>query len=575
MSGRFRKIVFLLSIVALTAAIWIARFTSPNRYELDIYGGTPDAFWVFVIPVAVFGAAGAIVFSDRRWRVAGLGLSSAAVLSILWLPLLRGYWFVGENDPMTHLGYTIRILERGFVFDNLFYPGLHTASSAVVLIAGVEPRRALVLVAFSVFSSTILMLAVASRILSRRRGAGVAGAILGLFFVGLYPLTTNADPDPTQTAVAFAAVPLFLLLMKVRRGREIPVTLMLGVSLLALYAFHPQQAISFILFSAALLAVWRLLSDDEELFAPPVPSIAAAGVFTTLVITGYETFRGRLVNVVIALATDIDPGASTAGRSSSLSELGVSLPVVILKYTGKDIVVGVGVLAALVAWFRDRKTFIVPPYAYLAGLVPLGVLLGVFAASGQANIIMRYASVIGVLTVPLAAAGYCEFEWRASRPRAARVALAAILCLGLIAAIPIIHPSPYSERPGTHVSEGAVASYDTMFNYSDGESTYAQIRSDPIRYWDATRGFPLQGYPATIPAPAQGQTPDHFEGLQEAFDGSFYLPVTEADRRRDGELWEGVRYVLEDFERLDRRSDLHRIHDSERATFYYSNGENP
>lgn len=569
------KLLAILSFLGLTAAVWIARLSSPTAYELDIYGGTPLAFWVLVFPIALIGTASTVYFRDRRRRSFSLSIASFAVLCVLWLPVLRGYWFVDEHDPMTHIGYTKTLIESG-MFEELIYPGLHTLSATIAFATGVKIRHALVICAFLVFSISVLWLGVGARLMSRRRYTGSIGVLLGLFFVGLYPLTTDANPDPTQVGVHFASMVLLTLLLAIRR-RDYRHLILLGVVLLGLQFFHPLMLVTMLAFSATLIVVRGVFSSRDGIFAWPAPTLLAIGVLSGTIILGFEIVQYRVRIVVIELVTDVDTAAATAGRSQSLAELGTSLLVILVKFLTKDIIVGIGILAALIAWVHYRRSddstaLTISPIIYLAGLIPVSMLLIVFFVSGQAQIIMRFASLMAIVTVPVAAAGFRELEIsgaRISTQRLASVGLALLLCIGLIAAIPVMHPAPYSERPGPHVPEGTVASYDTMFKYDNG-ATYIKLRSDPIRYWDATRGYPTDGYPESIPVPAEGVAPDHFRGLHDEVSGPFYLAVTEMDRYRDGVLWEGLRYDQEDFESLERDRNLHRVHDSERATFYYS-----
>jgi len=98
-----------LGFLALTAALVSARTNPAVGYEVSVYRATPVAVWAglgvaFVVSLVVS------LFERSRLRWVGLALGGTAALTVFALPLIRGYYYYGANDAMTHLGW-VRDLE--------------------------------------------------------------------------------------------------------------------------------------------------------------------------------------------------------------------------------------------------------------------------------------------------------------------------------------------------------------------------------------------------------------------------------------------------------------------------------
>lgn len=548
-------------------AISVARTSPPSTYELSIHTGTPSLFWIITVGIILFSIFGTFQTQDIKQRVAFTGLTSTVILTVLYLPVLRGYYFYGESDALSQLGIAKAVVNGdGFLMD-LFYPGVHSSGIILASILGTSLEEALLLFPFLVMTISLPILAIATRSITRQGSVGVIAIYVGLIFTPLYPLSTQPDPKPTIIAIFFAAVPLSILFLIIRI-KDIRFSVLLLVSFCALYFYHPQQMLNFLIFGIILIGIVEIRGNNR-IFIQPIPVFLAACLLTASLLMSHGTFQSTFENTLASLIFGSEGGTVT-GRTSSLAALDISLPILALKFLAKDLFLGIGILGAIVAWISRPNILRFSPVAYITAVLPLGALFLVFLVVGYGNQIFRYVAMATFLLVPLAAVGIRELEiWAHDQRWFATVGLVLLLCSGLLVAVPTFHAAPYSERPGYHVPEGQIQGFETMFDYADENTVFMYVHSNPRRYYDATKSAPInEEYPSYIVKDRE-PVPDHFEGIEEEQQQNFYLSITQTDRHTHAELWRGFRFNQNDFDKLDTNSDINRIYDNNHTVFYY------
>ena len=199
---------------------------------------------------------------------------------------------------------------------------------------------------------------------------------------------------------------------------------------------------------------------------------------------------------------------------------------------------------------------------------------GVFLLVGSGNQLVRYIGLALMLATPLAAVGLhhltCAIpESEVYSLPVRRLALAGLLCVGVLVAIPTYHHAPYTARPGSHVPEGQYESFETVFEYASTDAIFTNVRSEPFRYHNAIYGHvPPELSASYLPGRHTGGVPPHFRDIEQVYPPPFYVAVTHADVRRDAGLYEGFKYSHDDFERLRGQSGTHRVYDSEHVWVY-------
>ncbi len=572
--GQRLKILAVLCALSVAVSVRIARSTAPERYELSIIDGTPLLVWVLLIGTGIIGITGLLVFSDSKTRFIFGGIGSLAIITIVWLPLIRGYFFFDEEDAMGHWG-TLKVVADGRVpLSDIFYPGIISASLGTAEITGTSLRWSLLFTSVTIITISVMLVVVAARNLLPNRQVGAIALVLALFFAPLNPLNVMVAPHPSTQAIFYSALPLAMFLIYHRTNNRI-VALPFILSLVGLYAYHPQQLVNFLLFLVALGLANTFFSKglgfDAAPTKQPIALVLATGIFVIIAVLNHMKFQGVIGWVARSIRFDLNTGG-VSGRTSSLSALDISIPLLLLKAGAKNLVLGVGALAAVLLWWRHRDSTTVPLPSYAIGLLPVVGIGVIFYVIGGGNQLVRYVGMVVMLVVPLAAIGFQYLtnwlpEIRFGSQSATHLALVGLLLLGLVAAVPTIHHDPYTARYGHHVTEGQYAGFETSFEYADTDTTIHHIRSRAFRYHQATHGYtPDEPWPGYLPPRSGGHVPDHFDG--GVSESPHYITITASDVQRDAELYQGFRYSHGDFQELEASSDYGLVYNNAHLDLY-------
>lgn len=109
------------------------------------------------------------------------------------------------------------------------------------------------------------------------------------------------------------------------------------------------------------------------------------------------------------------------------------------------------------------------------------------------------------------------------------------------------------------VSEAELGGYAAAFDHRDPALAFAEPRSGPTRYVDAVLGRPPEGF--AFPGRRAAIPEEVFNGgsYPEFFGGDRYVIITEKDRLREVELYQGFRYSEAGFERMGADPTINRI----------------
>ncbi len=134
------KIIAILGFVLLLFTITILLNAGPaSSYEYSIYDAYPWYFWIFLLSAITCGQVviigSAITGSRKDHWIFGLGIILLAVILLLFLPVIRGYFIFGDGDVLTHIGYMKDILQTSVIGEN-HYPIDHILGVIVNLWSG-------------------------------------------------------------------------------------------------------------------------------------------------------------------------------------------------------------------------------------------------------------------------------------------------------------------------------------------------------------------------------------------------------------------------------------------------------
>lgn len=575
---RPQKVALAGGFLALALGVATAYRTPASGYEFSIYAATPATYWVGVAVAAAAGLWVALTGSGRV-RDGGHAVGAVALLSVVALPLLRGYHFYGRGDALTHLGWA-REIDAGTLspLQNL-YPGIHLTASFVHELTGIELPRALLLLPVAVFPlAFVAFTALCVAFVSRRSWAPTIGLFTALLFVPINQISVFTEAHPSSQSILFVPVVLYLLFRYLyapsgRLGVLTASGLLFGVAGLALVFFHPQETMNFLALLGAVALVQLLYRRYRD--GHPIAThrtVYGHVALLAVVFLGwtfrYERARARVRFVAESLVAGGSALEQTGGRVTSLQALGGSVEEVFLKLFGVALLLGAiaavlfvrSVLGSHDATSPRRHALV----TYLgAGLIPLVAMFTLIFAAQQGDHFFRF---LGFILVPITILGAVGItggaEWLGGRASGWHVVVALCVLFALLipAQAAVYHKSPYMYQENKQVSEAAMSGHTTAFDLREEETTFMSLRSGPSRWVDGVYGreraqtdLEFAGYRSGVPAAVFNQN------LSTAYEDDRYLAVHEAQYQREVQLLGGLRYDTERFDRLEAEPRISRV----------------
>ncbi|WP_324664273.1 hypothetical protein [Haloarcula sediminis] len=579
------KSALFVGYLGISVAVAVAYTNPVTGYELDIYAGTPTAFWGLVALALLLSVLVVFSASNPHVRAAGGFLGLLTMTVTVSLPIVRGYHYIGDHDPLSHLGTAKLLSAGGMQMTESRYPVVHTLGSALHAVTGLSVRHAMLatvvvfLVAFFVFVPLVV------RELTGDTWTTYVGLFSGLLLLPINHLGAHQYVFPTSQAVLFA--PAFLLVFfLVFHQRTAGLSVLFLVLATAFVMLHPQQAANLLLLFGVVAAgqvaydFWRGV-NTEEWRRWLLPEVGFFATVFSLWVWNLDMFWGTLQRVAMIPFQDTTVGGKAATRTGSLEQIGGSLLGIFLKLFSVQLlyVLLTGLLLVVVVRrVRGRRLWdtragstngqMLPMYLY-GGLVGLVLLFVVFLVGGISDQYFRHLAMMMVFGTILGAIalgrGLQYFRERVS-PAASKGLIAVVLCLCLALSLPVAFASPYMYYDSQHVTEKQMHGYETTFEYQDREIYFDDIRSSTYRYGHAVRGTDRPGgayYPDGDEGLHSGDhgIPDHFanRSLRTYYDQQRYIPAPESDRVRDPVLWDGFRFSHEDFAYLDGEPGIDKV----------------
>ena len=588
---RRTRIALLIGFVALTIAV-LAAYSSPARgHEISLYRESPLLFWAGVTVAVLIGVSlAARGTRTRRLTQAASVLAGAGVLSVVALPIFRGYYYYGKGDAMSHLGW-VRAFESGVIHPvGLRYPAIHSISVLISKAAAVTPRLAVMLTVVAFFAVFLLFVPLCVAAITDADAAIFVGVVSALLLMPINNIGTHNVAYPTTQAILFLPAVLYLTMGYVLdRGERYElwrnvsaVGLLLALGTTALVLLHPQQAVNLLgafVLIAGLQRLYRRFGREHAI--ADHRSLSAQTALFALVFLAWslrlERVHEATNDIVSGLLGSTTPGSAVAGRSASLSLLGGSLEEMFVKLFGVSLVYAVlatalalAALAGNVGRVDDHgKAFL--QYLVVTGVPAAGFFVVFLLADAKTQYSRYHGYLMVIVTIMGAVAlavGFDRLGGLGGRPALSTVASAAFVVF-LVLQLVAFHPSPYIYQPNSQVTEAEATGYATALDHRGDEVAWAGIRGGPRRYVDMHYGTTTREAEAfawrrnTVPEEEFRQG-----DLERAFDRPTYVPVTQADVDRETELFEGFRYNQEGFDRLDEEAEIDRVHANDQFELY-------
>lgn len=610
---RLSKATLAVGATALAIAAFAAHTTPATGYELSIYRATPAAFWIGLY-VSLAVAVGLAFSSERRSiRVTALWLGGIAIVAFAALPLLRGYYFFGPEDALTHLGTTKSLVHGAVSLTEIIYPAMHTLAALLGILTA-RPFTWSLLITVPIFVSVfVLFVPLCVRLIAARPAIDPIAVFSALLLLPISVIYLPVlQPIPTSEAILFVPAVTFALLAYVRRRRRLAFGTMLVIALPFLVVLHPQHGlifgallgvvlvtqfvaqtltrtvagpkaitslfVQFVLLAGVGLAVVWLWLNSQSLFDRGVSQLGPA-LFDIDTADQLRTYLST--HPLDAIINELlhNPAHPIIPRSNTLAALGISVRTIYRRTFSVEVVYGIFAVLALftpiLSKLADRRGVRYSVVLSLVcGLVPVAVLTGLYVLAGNPLQYFRYLGFMLVFVTILGAVFLWETRaaaetWLPSMP------VRSVLAVGFVALLVVssftMFRSPYVTQQTDHVSEGQVKGYEFAFDHAASDIGFAGVSSPIYRYRDGIAGKNASAVPkASLENPrgsgAYLRVPFHFadQQLRAQSDQPFYLTVTAADRQSSTRLYGGVKFSRADFAYLDSTPGIAKT---------YSNGQ--
>lgn len=586
------KLVLVLCLLSFTAAVLVAWLNPAASYEPSIYTGTPPLFWI-LLASSIFGALVVAVngtYSD--WRYVATGIVIAAMISIILLPVIRGYWLHGSGDTLTILGYLQDSTQRGGIRDQL-YPAMLAIPLILSEVLRISWNHSMMLTPAIFATLFTISIPLLIRSLGFRQQTVVAAGMLSALFLPINLVATHLMFHPNSMTILFSSFAIFAVFLCTKRdGLETRTTLLLILT--AAVFFHPQQALSLVAVVMTIGTVQFMLQQIESVPSPqsrPLITISfASGTIWMFWLFVQEGFDSHIAWTIIGFLR-AGSASPTAGRSGTFGALDISLLEMAVRLFALDFIIIILVIIGIIVaatWLLNHLDLIETDFTpnlwsqeqtfagvcLTASLLPVIIIFVFFLFSGVSQQFMRVVGFLMMLGTILAAFGFDKFydQTRAYTDRFATRQLILVFMLTLLLlAGATAHSSDFIYRESYHVTETSMDGYSTALEYHDETTEMLSLRRHVWRYTTALEGVqgdPMIKYTGTR---RENQPPDNFanQSLKSHYDSDKQLVVTEADRYLEAELYNGLRQSKDDFAYLEREPGISRQYDNGEVQWYY------
>lgn len=570
-----------IGFLALVLAVLVARGQPAMGYELSIYEATPLETWI-AIGVALFvSLLVAFTSTHRTTRATALALGGLSVATIVGLPLIRGYYFHGTGDPLTHLGWVRELSDGTIQVTSLLYPGSHTFAVFVNELTWMALPRSLVLVTFAMAIAFFLFVPLCVRLISPRYTAVAIGVFAALLLLPINTISMHMRAHVFSLTALFSVLVLYLLLKFVtnegsaRFGIVTPIGGLLALTASAIVLFHPQQAANLLVLFVTISLVqffYRRFRAGHTITTHR-PLYAQTGILA-LVFVGWlsqvpwilETVDRHISQIVTFMLTGTGAGGDIAEQTDSLlaiagqgglTELFVKLFLASAIFA---VLAGVLMLVELLGRLDDHDPDANSLLRYFTiGLVPLTLVFVLYFLGAISEMYFRHqgfimiiVTIVGAIAIERAA----RFLSNRVSTRHLQIGLILFLALMMPLSLATVFQSPYIYHAEQHVSESDLYGHEVIFEYHNGdEDSLVGIRGGPWRYSDAIHGVEnSRAYETSLPEIYLDEL--HAFG---GFDGGGHLIVNQHDYEREVYAYHEIRYTRDGFESLDRQPHVNRV----------------
>lgn len=578
------KVALSIGFLALAGAAVIAHRNPATGYEVSVYAGTPTRAWIGLEIAFAVSLVTALSAKSGRLRGVAILLGGGATTLLAGLPIVRGYYYYGGADSLTHLGWTREVAAGELNPMEIIYPGIHSFAVLLNRVAGFDITHSLMLVVLAFVVLYALFVTLSVRLLTSRGVGMVIGAFVAFLLLPINHVVTGLNPHPITQASMFLALVLFLLVKFVSAGSDARKGMLTGAGTLlaltsvAVVLYHPQQAAVVVLFFvtvAAVQFVFRrsrngIFTDHRSMHGQ---TLVATGAFIAWVpLHGAITRQMRSITTRI-LAFIVGSGDQAVGsvvtqRGASLTSIGSGVADIFAKLFLVGAVVtafaGLLFLATLRGRIERESLDAVLKYVF-AGLAALSVFAMLHFVGNLSTLFFRYfamimvvVSILGAVELSRLSDSYDVF----AGGRFGAVSLTILLLLLVSAAT--LFPSPFIYQANEQKTQMQLDGYESSFAVTDQDAEFLGVGYASWRYRHAVEG------PTDLPWDSDTVEPTVLRGnLTSHYAEDRYVVLSEYDRQRETTAYQGIQYTERDLARLEQYDGVHRVQANGEVDLYH------
>lgn len=204
------------------------------------------AFWIGLFVALAATVVLAFASHQRSIRVTALWLAGLAIVAFAALPLIRGYYYFGPEDALSHLG-TTKDLAHGIVgLTATIYPGMHTLAALLGTLTTKSFTWSLLVTVPTFVALFVLFVPLCVRLIVARTQIDPIAVVSALLLLPIAVIYLPVlQPIPTSEAILFIPAVTFVLLAYTRRHRRLAFGTLLVITLAFLVVLHPQHGLVF------------------------------------------------------------------------------------------------------------------------------------------------------------------------------------------------------------------------------------------------------------------------------------------------------------------------------------------
>ncbi|WP_148859396.1 hypothetical protein [Natronococcus pandeyae] len=577
-----RRVLLIIGFIAISIGIFLSYSTPASGYEPSIYTGTPLLFWIFSFVAMSISLFITFYNDNHNFRSSSILLGGLTMFSIVALPIIRGYHYIGENDALTHLGHTRDLNNNVVGIEEIRYPAVHILGSVFSDLTTSSLNHSLLIILAIFILIFFVFISLSIKHMSKNTLIINIGVYSSFLLLPINHLGVSMQIHPTSQAIMFSPVLIYLFIRNYNDPRwELMILFSLVSAMFVI--LHPQQAANLIIFFTSIAIIQVLYQwSNSHLYEYSVITLVGVLVLAFwLWANNLAAFESSISSFVVSIMADSESGSQISSRGASLAELGGSLEGVFVRmffvsliYCGVGAYIMMAVTTKIFGLKQERLQFVLTGsdssermllFYFTIGLIAVSVLFFAYLAGDMRSQYMRHYGFIMVVVTIMGAISlgrtiiYLNTLYDRDLFRKVTVLTATAF---LILTTLVLFPSPYMYQTTGHVTEGQMDGFERAFEYEDDSYSYDHVRMSASRFSHAINGRDSNDRTDYyIDGVRLGGMPDHFsnQSLETYFDDRVYLTITRTDRVREPIIYNGFRFNHRDFEYLDDSPDINKV----------------